>query len=324
MTKILHTYRYTGIPWEILKSVVPSGYTIETLNEPTYDCLLNQVIDADYILVSGRIPIDEGVLSMAKRLKMIQRTGVGTDMLDKEAIKKRGIPVYVNAGINARSVAEHTIALIICCLKNIPLISTNVKKGIWEKQNTGVTCNELYGKNVGLVGLGAIGRRVATYLKVFGARVLYTDIVRMERTLESELNITYVSSLEELLPQVDILSLHCPLTPQNTKMINKSSISSMKRGAAIVNTARGKLIDEEALYEALLSKHLRAAALDVHYEEPIIFPSKLSTLDNVIMTPHIGGITYETFHSMMYEAIKNIDAFHHNHLDEIETKRLHL
>ena len=261
---------------------------------------------------------------MMTNLKMIQRTGVGTDMLDKETIKQRGIPVYVNAGINARSVAEHTIALIICCLKNIPLISANVKKGIWEKQKTGVTCNELYGKTVGLVGVGAIGRRVAAYLKVFGAKVLYTDLYRLDDTLESDLGISYVPSFEQLLPQVDILSLHCPLTKDNKKMLNVSSIALLKKGAAVVNTARGKLIDEEALYEALVSGHLRAAALDVHFEEPIKMPSKLSTLDNVIMTPHIGGITYETFHSMMYEAVKNIDAFHHHHLKEIEDKRLKL
>ena len=168
MPKILHTARYTEIPWDILKSVVPDGFTVETLEELSYDCLLRQAVDADYLLVSGRLPIEEGVLSAAKQLKMIQRTGVGTEMLDMEAIKKYGIPVYVNAGVNARSVAEHTLTLMLCCLKNIPQIDRNVKQGVWKKQQTGVTCNELYGKTVGLVGMGAIGRKVATYLKVFG------------------------------------------------------------------------------------------------------------------------------------------------------------
>ena len=100
MPKILHTARYTGVPWEILQSVVPEGFTVETLEELSYDCLLRQAVDADYLLVSGRLPIDEKVLSVAKHLKMIQRTGVGTEMLDLEAIKQHGIPVYVN---NTRS-----------------------------------------------------------------------------------------------------------------------------------------------------------------------------------------------------------------------------
>ena len=130
MPKILHTARYTGIPWDILKSVVPDGFTVETLEELSYDCLLRQAVDADYLLVSGRLPIDEGVLSAAKQLKMIQRTGVGTEMLDMEAIKLHGIPVYVNKGVNALSVAEHTLTLMLCCLKNIPMIDSQVQQGL--------------------------------------------------------------------------------------------------------------------------------------------------------------------------------------------------
>ena len=249
MPKILHTARYTGIPWEILKSVVPEGFTVETLEELSYDCLLRQAVDADYLLVSGRLPIDEGVLSAAKHLRMIQRTGVGTEMLDVDAIKRHEIPVYVNAGVNARSVAEHTLTLILCCLKNIPLIDKNVKNGIWKKQQTGVTCNELYGKKVGLVGMGAIGRQVARYLNAFGAEVLYTYVFRSSSEIEQQLSLLYVPSFLELLPQVDIISFHCPLTPENKDMLNAEAIAQMKNGAMIVNTARGKLIETNALYE---------------------------------------------------------------------------
>ena len=269
MPKILHTARYTGIPWEILKSVVPDGFTVETLDELSYDCLKRQAVDADYLLVSGRLPIDEGVLSVAEHLKMIQRTGVGTEMLDIDAIKKYSIPVYVNAGVNARSVAEHTLTLMLCCLKNIPQIDRNVKRGMWQKQETGVSCNELYGKTVGLVGMGAIGRQVATYLKVLGAKVLYTDVFRATSETEERLSLTYIPSLGELLPQIDILSFHCPLTSGNKEMLNTDTIKLMKDGAMVVNTARGKLIEPKALYEALSNGKLRTAALDVHYEEPL-------------------------------------------------------
>lgn len=322
MPKIVHTAKYTGIPWEILKSVIPDGFKVETLDELSYDCLLRQTVNADYLLVSGRLPIDEGVLSVAKHLKMIQRTGVGTEMLDMDAIRKHSIPVYVNAGVNARSVAEHTLTLILCCLKNIPRIDRNVKQGVWKKQQTGVTCNELYGKTVGLVGLGAIGRQVASYLHTFGAKVIYTDILRATIETERQLLLTYVPTFQELLPQVDILSLHCPLTPENKGMLDAGAISQMKEGSMVVNTARGKLIEPEALYSALCSGKIRAAALDVHYEEPIPQDYIFAKLDNVILTPHIGGLTYEAFSSMMNDAIENIVSFEKGECDLIKNKQL--
>ena len=321
-TKILHTAHYTGMPWEILKSVVPEGFIVKTLDELSYECLIHEAVDADYLLVSGRLPIDEGVLSAANHLKMIQRTGVGTEMLDMEAIRKHNIPVYVNAGINARSVAEHTLTLMLCCLKNIPQIDRNVKQGVWKKQQTGVGCNELYGKTVGLVGVGAIGRQVATYLKAFGAKVLYNDVFRAAKETENSLSLTFVPSFEELLPQVDILSFHCPLTAENMEMFNASTISMMKDEAIVVNTARGKLISPQALYEALKKGRLRAAALDVHYEEPIPKDYPLGQLDNVILTPHIGGLSYEAFESMMQKAVENICHFEYTEYDIIKGNQI--
>lgn len=322
MPKILHTARYTGTPWDILKSVVPTGFTVETLEELSYESLLRQCVDADYLLVSGRLPIDEGILTAAKQLKMIQRTGVGTEMLDLEAIKRHNIPVYVNRGVNARSVAEHTITLMLCCLKNIPKIDKQVKGGIWKKQLTGVTCHELFGKTVGLVGMGAIGRQVAFYLKAFGAKVLYTDLFRQDVSTEHELALTYVPSFEQLLPQVDILSFHCPLTPDNKEMLNVETIAKMREGAMVVNTARGKLINETALYDALSNGKLHLAALDVHYEEPINGISRFSDMDNVILTPHIAGLSYETFHAMMKDAVDNMAAFEDGLKETIKEKLL--
>ena len=322
MPKILHTARYTGIPWDILQSVVPDGFTVETLDELSNECLLRQAVDADYLLVSGRLPIDEGVLTAAKHLKMIQRTGVGIEMLDVEAIKQRNIPVYVNAGINARSVAEHTLTLMLCCLKNIPQIDRNVKSGIWKKQQTGVGCNELYGKKVGLVGMGAIGRQVATYLNAFGAKVFYTDVFRVSDATEQELSLTYVPAFQDLLPEVDMLSFHCPLTTDNREMLNAETIKQMKNGAMVVNTARGKLIEPNALYDGLSQGKLRAAALDVHYEEPLPAEYKLAKLDNVILTPHIAGLTYEAFHAMMAGAVENIIAYQNGELEMIINKKL--
>ena len=322
MKKILHTARYTGIPLEILKCACPNGFTVKTLDEATYEQLIKEVGDADYFLVSGRLPIDKAVLDNAPKLKMIQRTGVGTEMLDLEEIQRRGIPVYINAGVNARSVAEHTLTLILAALKRLPQINTQTHSGVWKKQQQGVTTHELFGKTVGLVGMGNIGRLVAAMLQPFGAKVLYTDVFRQKEEVETNLDLTYYDSFETMLPECDILSFHCPLTKENTEMLNKRTLAMMKEGSIVVNTARGKLINPDDLYEALKSGHVKAAALDTHYEEPVKENYKLAELDNVILTPHIGGLSYEAFANMMQEAMNNIQAFEEGRLDEIESKRL--
>lgn len=322
MPKILHTARYTGTPWEILKSIVPEGFTVETLEELSYDCLLRQAVDTDYLLVSGRLPIDEGVLTAAKHLKMIQRTGVGIEMLDMEAIKRHGIPVYVNAGVNARSVAEHTVALMLACLKRLPQINADTHNGIWKKQQQGLTTHELYGKTVALVGMGNIGRTVAAMLQPFGVKILYTDVFRQSADVENQMGLTYFENFEAMLPEADILSFHCPLTPENTEILNSRTIALLKSGAIVVNTARGKLINSDELYEALKSCHVGTAALDTHYEEPINEGYKLVELDNVILTPHIGGLSYEAFQRMMVEAVENICFYENGCLDKIEKVRI--
>lgn len=322
MKKILHTSRYVDIPLEILKTACPQGFTVKTLDEAAYEQLIKEAIDADYFLVSGRLPIDKRVLDNAPKLKMIQRTGVGTEMLNVEAIKQRGIPVYVNAGVNAQSVAEHTLTLILACLKRLPQVNQQTHQGIWKKQQAGVTTRELKGKTVAMVGMGNIGRLVAQMLQTFGAMVIYTDVIRQSTETEQRLDLHFCDSFDTMLPKADILSFHCPLTKENTEILNKHTLSMIKEGSIVVNTARGKLINPDDLYDALQSGHLSAAALDTHYEEPIKDSYKLAELDNVILTPHIGGLSREAFESMMKGAMENIKAFEEGRLEEIESKRL--
>ena len=322
MPLIIHTARYTGVPFDILQAACPEGFSVKTLDEATHDQLVKEVADAEYFLVSGRLSIDEAVLNAARKLKMIQRTGVGTEMLDVEAIKRHGIPVYVNAGVNAQSVAEHTLTLILACLKRLPQINQQTHQGVWKKQQVGVTTRELKGKTVALVGMGNIGRLVAQMLQAFGANIIYTDVIRQPSETEQRLGLTYYNSFETMLPQADILSFHCPLVKENTEILNQRTLEMMKKGSIVVNTARGKLINPDDLYEALASGHLSGAALDTHYEEPIKEGYKLAELDNVILTPHIGGLSYEAFHQMMADAVENIVAFEEGRLAEIESKRL--
>lgn len=322
MPKILHTARYTGLPLEILQKACPKGFVVKTLDELSQEQLIKEAVDADYFLVSGRLSIDKTLLNQASHLKMIQRTGVGTDMLDKEEIKKRGIPVYVNAGVNARSVAEHTLMLILATLKRLPQINGQMHNGVWKKQVSGVSTNELFGKTVGIVGMGHVGRLVASMLQPFQPKIIYTDIVRQPEEVEKDLHLTYCESFEALLPLADILTLHCPMVSENLEALNARTLAMMKEGSIVINTARGKLINPDDLYEAIKSGHIRAAALDTHYEEPIKEGYKLAELDNVILTPHIGGLSYEAFEAMMEGAMENIEAFEEGRLSEIEGKRI--
>ena len=322
MKKILHTASYSGTPWDILRSIVPVGFSVETLYSLSRENLLRQAVDADYLLVSGRLAINEEVLAAAPHLKMIQRTGVGTEMLDMNAIKQHGIPVYVNAGVNAQSVAEHTLTLILACLKQLPRVNKQTHSGVWSKQATGLQTRELHGKVVGLVGMGNIGRIVSRMLNAFGANVIYTDVFRQSEAVEKDLHLTYSPTFEEMISNVDVLSFHCPLTPDNVEVLNARTLSMMKPGAVVVNTARGKLINPDDLYDAILSGRVLSAGLDTHYEEPIKDGYKLLGLENVILTPHIGGLSYEAFHSMMKGAMDNIVAFESGQFDQIEGKRL--
>ena len=323
MKTILLTNRYTGLPLEIVKGTVPENYQIAMLGEQTEECLAESVGEADYILAGGRLRIGENILCNALKLKMIQRSGVGLDSIDLEALKRRGIPLYVNQGINSQSVAEHALLLILACLRHLPVIHRNTVAGVWKKQEQGVQTSELHGKTVGLIGMGNIARKLVGLLNAFGVNVLYYDPFRLDTKAERELGIEFME-LDKLLSESDIVSLHCPLTDANRGLINAESIAKMKRGAIMVNTARGGLVDSRALCEALDSGRLAFAGLDVHETEPIAADYPLKSLPNVILTPHIAGVTSDSFRCMMSEAMRNIALFDQGRLVEIEHCRYYI
>ena len=320
LKKILFTNRYTGRPLEIVKEVAPVGFCIEMLSEPTAECFAASVADADYVLAGGRVRIDEAVLSHAAKLKMVQRSGVGLDSIDLDALGRHGIPLYVNQGINSQSVAEHALLLMLASLRRLPIIHNNTVAGVWKKQEQGVQTSELHGKTVGLIGMGNIARKLSVLLRAFEVRIIYYDPFRLDAKMERELSVEF-KEFAEVLSEADIVSLHCPLTDADKGMINAETIAKMKTGAILVNTARGGLVDPKALYDALADGRLAFAGIDVHESEPIPSDYPLKSLPNVILTPHIAGITADSFRHMMAEAMRNITLFDQGRLAEIEHSR---
>ena len=316
MKEILLTNKYSGRPLDIVKEEVPNGFRISFLPEQTQQALEESVSETDYILAGGRIKITFDVLERARHLAMIQRSGVGLDALDLDAIRKKGIPLYVNQGVNTQSVAEHSLLLILACLRRLTAIHKNMVNGVWHKQEQGVQTSELMGKTVGIFGMGNVGQALTRLLSPFRVRILYTDQCRRE-DIELESGVRFVSR-EQLLRESDIVSLNCALTPETKGIINARSIAAMKPGAVLVNTARGSLVETEALAEALKTGKLSFAGIDVHETEPVPEDYPLRNLENVILTPHIAGVTEDSFRAMMHDAFRNIACFECGRLDEIE------
>lgn len=320
MSVILVTNTYKDDVLEIVKSCVPEGFEIRTLYENTEDALLSCVEDAEYILASGRVKIGRAVLEKAGKLKMVQRTGVGLDSLDLGALRQMGIPLYVNKGVNSQSVAEHALLLMMACLRKLPEINTNTKQGIWDKQKQGIKTRELFGKTVGIIGMGSIGRALVALLRPFQVRVLYVDLFPLPENTEKELGVTRVG-YEELYEKSDIISLHCPLLDTNRHFVCRETINQMKDGVILVNTARGGLVCGEDLADAIREGKVAAAGIDVYDQEPVKEDNPLLNLPQVITTPHIGGVTYDSFFQMMHHAMKNIELFEKGQLEKIASSR---
>lgn len=316
MKTILFTNKYEGKPLEIVQSEIPDGFQIRFLDIQTQDALLSEVASADYILAGGRLKVTREVLDKAEKLRMIQRSGVGLDALDLVAIKERGIPLYVNQGVNAESVAEHTLLLMLACLRKLPTINQNTKNGIWKKQEQGVQTAELKEKTVGIVGMGSIAKTLVTLLKPFRVRILYYNLIQMPIEFEREYNMTFVG-IEDLLKYSDIVTIHCALTPETRNLINAETVGIMKSGAILINTARGEIVDPVAVADALRSGKLSYSAFDVHAKEPISDDYPLKDIEEVILTPHIAGVTVDSFRAMMHDALRNIECFDKGELDAI-------
>ncbi len=247
--------------------------------------------------IAGLDTIDRAALEAADRLKVIARYGVGVDNVDLAAAAEKSIVVTNTPLANAVSVAELTVAFILALARSLPMLAAQTRAGEWPRL-MGIS---LEGKTVGLIGLGAIGKQVALRLRCFGCTILAHDPAA-DATFAAAHGVE-LCPLNEVLRRADFLSLHLPLTPETRGMVNAALLAQMKPGAFLINTARGEIVDEAALLEALQSGRLRGAALDVFGKQPADRDNPLLALPQVIATPHCGAHTDSALNAMGWGAL---------------------
>jgi D-3-phosphoglycerate dehydrogenase len=277
---------------------------------------------SDYdVIYAGKAPADDDIVALCRRhdpvaiivrygkvgaaamdaapsLKVISKHGSGTDTIDKAAASARGIQVVAAAGANAAAVAEHALALLLACAKSVVALNERMHAGHWDKSTHKSV--ELEGRTVGLIGLGAIGARFARMADAMGMRVLGFDPYAKDLP-------AYVqrADLATIWRESDAISLHCPLTADNAKLLNTQTLAACKRGVIIVNTARGGLIDEAALLAAIQSGQVASAGLDSFAAEPMMAPHPFHGEPRITLSPHIGGVTADAYVKMGVGAARN-------------------
>jgi D-3-phosphoglycerate dehydrogenase len=264
------------------------GFEVHVKLNLTPDQLREEVKNYDVVVVRSRTVLSEDIIRSGERLKVICRAGVGLDNIDLEAAKSQGIKVLSTPEAPTSSVAELTIGLMIALARGITQADVFVKKGEWKKKE--LVGFLLKGKTIGIVGFGRIGKSVSKIAKAIGMNILVTDPLPDEKVLR-EIGGKAVY-LNELLETSDVITLHVPLTSKTWHLIDEEALKKMKRGALVINTSRGGVVDEKALLKALKEGWIAGAALDVYEVEP---PTSLELvrMPNVVCTPHIGAQTYE-------------------------------
>lgn len=275
------------------KNSIPYQYSPEI----TPPALLNSVHIYDGLLVRSRTKVTSDVIEKGVLLKLIGRVGSGVDNIDMAAARAKNITVINAPDGNTIAVVEHTIGLMISLLRQYQRAFRTMQEGIWEKDSLSQMGSELCGKTVGVLGYGHIGKRLVEVLSTFGANVLIFS------------NSQKSCTLQELFSSSDIITLHVVLNEETKGMVTKELIQSMKPSALFLNVARGRLVDESALFNALKNHTISAAALDVFWEEPLAADSPWRLLPNVILTPHIGAGTKEAFAKASMTVVQDVLRF---------------
>ncbi len=255
--------------------------------------ILAPMADAEYLVLFPSV-LDDAYIRAGRNLKLIQLVSAGFDRINVALCRELGIPVANNGGTNAPDVAEHTLMLMLAFQRRFTELDRFVKAGQWRGIDSAQTTFTLAGKTIGIIGLGQIGQRVAALLAPFGVRILFYDAYPPSVDVSDALAARPVT-LNTLLSEADIITVHVPLNAETRNLINTHTLARMKDTALLVNTCRGEVVDEEALAAALRSGTIRGAALDVLVKEPPPSDHPLLDLDNVIFTPHTAGVTFDSF-----------------------------
>ena len=298
--KILLHYA-AGPAWQReLASLDRQGFVVECCDEKDDERFYRLLPEAQVLWHLLR-PIGAADIAKAANLRLIQKIGVGVNTIDLEAAQARDIPVCNMPGTNSRAVAEMTVLLMLACLRRLPILDRATREGRGWKLSSEVqdSYNELAEKTVGLVGFGAVAQILEPILEVMGARVIYTDLKPNARAADA------FRELPDLLREADIVSLHVPLTSSTDHLIDKQRLAMMRPGAILINTARGGLVEQAALFESLKGGHLGAAGLDVFAIEPVPAEEPLLQLDNVVVAPHLAWLTTGTLDRSVKVAVEN-------------------
>ncbi len=286
----------------VLESVLPMLDGVAEIIGP--GAPISELATCDAALDPG-VPWTVERMNQAGRLKVLSRIGVGYDNIDVRAATERGIVVCYTPLGPTISTAEHTVALIFATAKTVAYADRDIRAGRWHSQVTTLKGMELQGRTLGIIGAGRIGTHVARIMQAVGMKVVAFDPL-LTSNRAAELGIRKADSLNELLTQSDVVSLHAPSNESTRHLINAQTLRAMKAGAILVNTARGALVDETALAEALRSGHLAAAGLDVFQKEPISKDNPLLSLENVVFTDHIASHTWAGHHRLYEMAVRHV------------------
>lgn len=280
------------------------GYDIKMGEGIDRETLIHDLQDCDAVIVRIAV-IDEEVFKRCPRLKVVAKHGAGVDSIDLDAARKYNKRVVFTPGSNALSVAEHTMTLILNCAKKINYMCNEYKKDNYKAKESVIT-SEVSGKTLGLIGLGRIGLKLAKMAKDgFGMNVIAYDPF-ISKDIEKD-EIVLANTRDEVFKKADFVSVHIPATKETEKSIGRNELNMMKKNAYFINTARGKIVDEKALIEALQENRIGGAGLDVTDPEPAVIGNPLFNMDNVILTPHSAGVTEEAMIRTVIDAAKGID-----------------
>jgi phosphoglycerate dehydrogenase-like enzyme len=293
---------------DLARSMAPADFDL-TITDPGTPAFNQAIRDAEYFLGFVRGGMDDAFFKGAPKLKMLQLISAGYDRVDIEACRRAGVLVANNGGANSVAVAEHTMMLMLAVMKQLHTQHANVMAGKWRVNFEQTRTFDLEGKTLGIVGLGNIGKKVARRAQGFDMNVLYYDIIRLTEDQEDTLGVRF-ALFDEVLAKSDVVTCHVPLTSLSRNLMNGRAFGKMQPHAIFINTCRGPVVDEEALFQALTTKQIAAAGLDVMAEEPPPADHKFFNLPNITITPHMAGPTVDNWPKAFRNGFDNIERMH--------------